>query len=286
MQERGARSMGNMRDHLAEKGSIAIFVILALIAFAVIIAFLVIKLKGTQASGVLIVDTPLKLYNMPTQTRIEQTKIPPTVNGQEFSASFWLYLVDFQPTKDGPQLIFMRGTDTTDLGGANPIVALDGQTNRLYVSARTSAAKITNPSTFYDPATSNYLTTTIDYFPLQRWVNVVMVVKDDSMSLYLNGSLYTVANVSDLVSTTGPKALTRNRPVFAACTGSLVVGATGVTGVRDPRAYIAQFRFFNYALTIKDITAIYSSGPSSTSLLARLGLAGYGLRTPIYRVEA
>ncbi|PNH12517.1 hypothetical protein TSOC_000540 [Tetrabaena socialis] len=278
-------SLQNLRSQVAEKGSIAIFVILALVAIAVLVAFLVIKLAYSQTRGVLIVDSPLKLYNMSTQTRVDQSIIPPTVNGQEFSSSFWLYLVDYQPT-DGPQLIFMRGSDTTTIGTANPIVALDGTTNKLYVSARTSRSTTTNPATFMTQATSGYLTAIIDYFPLQRWVNVVMVVKDDAMSLYLNSSLYTVVNVSDLVDTTGLVTNVRARPVFTACTGSLTVGAAGVSGVRDPRGYIAQFRFFNYALTQKDIMTIYTSGPSATSILARLGLAGYGLRTPIYRVDA
>ncbi|PNH08594.1 hypothetical protein TSOC_004826 [Tetrabaena socialis] len=233
-------------------------------------------------------DSPMKLYDMNKQVRIEKDKIPPTVNGQEFSASFWLYLVEFQPTRDGPQLIFMRGADTTTVGTANPIVALDGQTNRLYISARTSTSLIATPANFYLPA-SNYLTATIDYFPLQRWVNVAMVIKDDAMNVYLNGSLYTVANVSDLVassSSSSSSALSlRDRPIFAACTGNLVVGPKGVDKVRDPRAYLAQFRFYNYALTQKDINGVYAAGPSATSLLARLGLAGYGMRTPIYRIE-
>ena len=279
----GAATVSKLKDSIAKKGSIAIFVILALLTIAVLIAFLVIKLKSVNTTGTLIVGDAMKLYGMSSQIRVDQSKIPPTVNGQEFSFSFWQYLIDFVPTADGPQLIFMRSSDGTSIETANPIVAMDGSTNTLYVSIRTGAASPALPNTFMLP-NSKYLTSRIDYFPLQRWVNVIALVKDDNLSLYLNSSMYTVANVNELVdSNINPRPA---RPVFAPCKGNVYIGPSGVTGMRDPRAYIAQLKFFNYALTPKDISTIYSNGPSSSSLLTRLGLAGYGLRNPLYRVGA
>lgn len=271
-------TLRRFRNQIAEKGSAAIFVILALITIAVLIAFLIMKMKAVNTNGALIVGDTLKLYNMTSQARVDQGGIPPTVNGQEYSFSLWLYLADFQPTQDYPQLIFMRGTDSTSVGTANPIVALDGYTNRLYVSVRTNASKTVTSTNFFKQDQSNYLTASIDYFPLQRWVNLIIIVKDDTLSLYFNGALYTVASVTDIMKGA-------SRPVFSACTGAVVVGPSGVSEVREPRGYIAQFRFFNYALTSREINSIYGSGPNSTSIFSRLGIAGYGLRSPVYRVE-
>lgn len=280
----GAVTMQGIRDNIAAKGSIAIFIILALLTIAVLIAFLVIKLKTANTKNTLIVSEPMKLYGMTSQVRVDQSGIPPTINGQEFSFSFWLYLVDYVPTVDGPQLVFMRSADGSSVINANPIVALDGNTNTLYMSVRTNASVNVTPKTFMVQDASKYLTSKIDYFPLQRWVHVVSVIKDDNLSLYLNSSLYTVSNVNELIPST-PQSAKIARPIFSPCTGSMYVGPSGVVGVRDPRAYIAQLKFFNFALTPKEINGLYLAGPTSSSILTKLGLAGYGLRSPIYRME-
>lgn len=282
----GSDSIRRFRGQVAAKGSAVIFVILALISIAVLIAFLVMKLKAATSKGVLIVGDPLQLYNMTTQISISQSNIPPTTNGQEFSFSMWLYLIDFAQTAEGPQLVFMRGADGTTVNLANPIVAFDGRTNKLYVSVKTNATPLTGATatTFYDMTKkTGYLTSSIDYFPLQRWVNVVGAVQDDSLSVYMNSYLYSVSNVVDLMTA---DTTILARPVFSACTGNLYVGATGVSGVREPRAFITQFNFYNYAVTTKEIGSLYKAGPSSSSFFAKLGLAGYGLRSPVYRIGA
>lgn len=301
----GAATLNRLRDNVLKKGSIAIFVILALLTISVLIAFLVIKLRSVNTSGTLIVGDPLKLYGMTAQVSVDQTKIPSTVNGQEFSFSFWLYFVDYIPTPGRPQLIFMRSVDTGVPGNSNPIVAMDSDTNTLYVAMRTNqSASNVDSVNIFNPDISKYLVSKIDYFPLQRWVHVVAVVKDDNISLYLNTSLYTVSNVNELLfsnSITGNTSITggsssssssnnasssnKTRPVFSPCTGSMVIGPAGVASTREPRAFIAQLKFFNYAVTPKDIKSIYANGPSSASILAKLGLTGYGIRNPIYRVD-
>ena len=287
IREAGSGAVQRMQQQVISRGSAAVFVVLSLLIITALIAFIIIRLKSVNMQGTAIITEPMKLYSMSKQIRVDQSAIPPTVNGQEYSFSFWLYLVDFQPTSDGPQLVFMRSSDGSSVGGSNPMVAFLGNTNTLIVSARTNAAKgsAQKPEEILKSETSGYLQAKIDYFPLQRWVNVIAITKDDSLSIYMNGSLYTVSNVSDLMTTTAGKQQLQARPVFAASTGSLFVGSAGVSDVRESRSFIAQFRFYNYALTQKDINNIYKSGPSSSTLLAKLGLVGYGLRSPIYRVE-
>lgn len=292
-------SARDLANSIAQRGSIVIFIILALLTITLLIVFLVMKLRNTHSQGTLVVSEPVKLFGMTSQMRVEQTKMSPTVTGQDFSYTFWVYLVDFVPTADGPQLLFMRAVDGMSIGSANPIIALDGNTNTMYISTRTSAstALSTTPQNFMDPASSGYLTARVDYFPLQRWVMVAFVVKDDNLSLYLNNTLYTVSNVSELVAypttngtsshlppASAPPRRKIARPVFSASTGSLYVGSAGVSGTRDARAYLSQLRFFGHALTPKDIASLYVNGPTPVNFLTRLGLSGYGLRSPIYRV--
>jgi hypothetical protein len=286
MQDASSDSMNRLKQQIVQRSSAVIFVILAIITIAILIAFLVLKIKATSTKGLTLVEQPMKLYNMSGQVRVDASNIPPTVNGQEFTFSFWLYLVDFQPSPSGPQLIFMRAADAASFGISNPIVALDGRTNKMYLSVRTSSATTVAPSTFM-LGTSGYVTASIDYFPLQRWVQVIMVVKDESMSVYMNGALHTVGTVADIIPSNGSAATMAARPIFSGCTGSVFVGATGIPGgVFETRGYLTQFKFFNFAMMPNDVKASYEAGPTPISLLNRLGLTGYGLRSPIYRIES
>lgn len=278
LRDRSAETVTYVRSQIAQRGAMVIFVSLALLIIALLVTFLVLRLRTVSTSGTLVVAAPIKLYNMTSQVRVEGADLPATLNGQEFSISFWLYLVDFVPTTDGPQLILMRGGD---LAAATPIIALDGNSNRMRFAVRTTQSTAATPTTVFN-ASSKYVTAEIDYFPLQRWTHVVMVVRDDKLDVYMNNSLYTVANVTDITTTgTGEQ-----RPLFVNVSGPMFVGAYGTDGMREPRAFLAQLKFFNYAVTPKQVASVYASGPTSSSLLSKLGLSGYGLRSPIYRVEA
>jgi hypothetical protein len=45
-------------------------------------------------------------------------------------------------------------------------------------------------------------------------------------------------------------------------------------------------QLFNYALNISDIQRVYREGPFPSNLLKKLGITGYGVRAPIYKLEA
>jgi hypothetical protein len=260
----------------------SIFVILALICIAVLVAFLVMKLKGSNTNGVIVVGEPIKLYNMTQQAILDQSNLPPTINGQQYSFSFWLYLIDFVPTGDGPQMVFMRSNANNSVASASAIAAFDGKTNRLNFAIRTnlSTGDFDPNEDFVTDNGRNYIVASIDYFPMQRWVHVVGIVNDNMFSIYMNNTLYTVANVSDKATDS------EGRPVFAASLGSIVVGSNGVPSMRESRSFITQFKFYNFGVTPGQVSAVYSSGPSSSSFFAKIGLSGYGLRSPIYKMDA
>lgn len=273
------RSVQYTRGQIEKMGIAVVLVVIALVILALIVVYLLLKIRRVTTLGSLIVGSPLQLYNMSNQAVVADDKIPKAINGQEFSFSFWLYIVNLNQT-NGPQLIFLRGGDGKTLANGNPIVALDGKTNQMYISVKTNKSGTATSTNFYQPRESKYLTATINYVPLQRWIQVVGVVKDSLLSVYMNSSLYVVSDVSDIM-VADPSLL--SRPVFSQSTGNVYVGGQGFTSVDSPMAYIANFNFYNYAISSQMISSQYQAGPSSTTFLNKIGLSGYGFRSPIYK---
>lgn len=276
------QSLGEM---FAERSAIVLFVILTGIIVVLAVVYVVYKIKRTDLQSALVMQRPIKLFDMDEEVSVGKSQLPGTLNGQEFSYSFWLYVAELQPSTT-PYVIFHRasGAVTATSIQANPIVMVDGKSNKLYICMRTNTSKTTGTSLADVISASstnpheNWVVATIDYVPMQRWVHVVFVVSDNILSVYMDGDMYTVENVMERVDKT-----TNRRPIFAGTTGDVVVGR--VPGSSDLRGYLAKLQFFNYALTKSDVASIYASGPASRSILASLGLPAYGVRSPLYRVD-
>lgn len=266
-----------------ERGIVVVFVILTLIAITSVIIYILYRIWKKDLQSVTIIEDPLKLYDLASAKVFSSSLIPITVNGQEFTFSMWLYLIDYSQTSSNEhRLLMTRSATPTVLSGANPVVFMDGKTNRLYVSMRTNIAKSASPLNLtallpYNSQANGYLTGAVEYVPLQRWVHVGIVVQDNIMTLYLDGDMYGVRNVQDMSSDDG-----RVRPVFAGTSGDVAVG--WINSVPTPtRGFMSRLQFFNYALTQGDMRAVYMSGPTDTSLFRNFGMLDkYGFRTPMY----
>jgi hypothetical protein len=259
--------------------ALVLFVVLALFVLVVVIVYIVYRMRRGDLQSVDLVKQPIKLYNMPSTTNVPSSRIPLTLNGQEFTFSFWLYLVEFQPTSEH-KLLFMRGGNGSDVLSATPIVFLDARTNRLHISIKSnqSPGVATLPAVL-ERDTSRYVSASVDYVPLQRWVNVALVVQDNLLTVYLDGDMYTVENVFDLAPSSA-----NVRPIFAGTSGDVTVGA--VPGTAPTKGFLGKLQFFNHALMVQDVKSLYAQGPVPASLMSAIGLAAYGVRSPVYRVDS
>ncbi|MEW5315087.1 MAG: hypothetical protein WDW38_006539 [Sanguina aurantia] len=263
-----------------DSSSVVVWSVACVLLLVLIIAYIVWRIRRRDLKSLILVRDPVRLDGPGMPLTIDQSKIPTTLNGQEYSYSFWLYLVQYE-NKAAHTMIFGRGqgvgaTAEAAVGGS-PLVYLDQSTNKLYVSvAKNSAAATTTVFTDVQ-ASTNFVQGVIDYVPMQRWVNVVIVVQDQLMTLFLDGDIYTVSNVTDTVTTATP------RPVFGATSGSVVVGASPATN--QQQAFLSQLQFFNFAMTMRDVKARYAGGPLAPSALSLLGIPAYGIRSPVYKLQ-
>lgn len=265
---------------LSSRSAAIAMMVIVFAALIALIIYIVYKIRARNLKSSVIVDRPMKLYNMQeTPKQFGRKKMAPTINGQEFTYSFWLYIVDSDFSSDMHRLIFFRN-DEADLDKANPVVFMDGRTNRLYVSARTNKSfDVDNLNTLLPEHASanNYMTAVVEYIPLQRWVNIAVVFQDNLMTVYKDGDMYTVKNVHDLWDANSDA----DRPVFSGTKGNLYVGKTADNGTDTP-GFLSRLAFHNYALMDSDVHALYEKGPVGGGLL---GSVPYGVRSPIYRLD-
>ena len=284
----------------AESSVLALFIIIVLLLIVVIIVFIVYRLRRSDLQSVRVLAGTLKTFDRGDVYRFDAMKIPATLNGQEYTYSMWIFVAQYL-TADRA-LVLTRGGSAADISTANPIVSFEKNTNKLNIAVKTTgqpradgstaALRLDNlPPVLSTAATKRYetvfLTATIDYVPLQRWVHVCFSIQDNLLTIYLDGDIYTVKTLNDMPRASEPTATDTTRPVFASTSGNVYLGPYTSTGYNaTQRAYMAKVEFFNHAVSQTAVRDIYRQGPVTQSLLGRMGLPDYGLRSPVYRLEA
>jgi hypothetical protein len=259
---------------------VIVLVIIAMFVLILVIMYIMQMIKTSKLTNVVLQKDMLALDNLqivPLKVEAEQMSI--VSNGLEFSYTFWIFLGSSYSATTAHKILIQRGNAAENgeiSNGTNPIIMLDSSTNVMYFAASSTAVTTqmnTNDIIKRDgnSYTSGYLVSTIDYVPLQRWVNVAMVIKDKAMNIYMDGDLYSVSTVHDIHT---------GEPVLVGTHGDLLIGDKK----NNTPGYISLTNFYNYALTQNDLKKIYNKGPTPTSWLAWLGIKNYGVRTPIYEL--
>jgi hypothetical protein len=262
-------------------------VILVLIVTLVIILILVYLVRLFRTTGLKRVDLLPKVIPLDQRSNLPYVipagKMAVTTRGQEFSFSLWLYLSEFYENTSSHKLLFMRGNNTNSFnqvsGSTNPIIMLDKATNAIYFIASThlttSSSAISLNSVTDPKAMTKHMIAKVDYVPLQRWVHFVMQMRDNIMTIFVDGDIYSITTTNDVKVNSG------ERPIVRSTAGDGIIG--------DPnnpiKGFVSKFEFFNYALSHKNIQSIYKSGPVNQSALGALGLGNYGVRSPIYDLD-
>lgn len=272
---------------------VTIVTVFTLLFIVLVIVYVVYRINMNNLQSVTLSSGILKLAS-DYQIK-ENGYIPNTVNGQEFSYSFWVFVTEVKQS-NAAKLLWYRSTGATGTNAqveANPIVYMHPATNKLTIMLKTNLTNlregdystITNEQSVYtrlslaDQKNERILKPTIEYLPLQRWVNVVFVVQDDSVSIYMDGNVYSVDVVTKLQNATG-----NERPVFRGTAGAVVMGVDEAfgSGVNAPiNGYLSKAEFFNYALMPDHVKRLYAKGPIERTWLSMVGLSGYKFQNPL-----
>lgn len=293
------------------KTGIVVAFVIVLFAFIMVIIFIVQQIKGNSyKKGKSFLDTPVNMTNMDGPIEILGTDLPNRSVGNQFSYSFWVYVNNFTQTGDNNKLLFYRGQKDT-ISTANPIVMMDSDTSKMHfvlktigstLSAKKSSIKydnlkdIVNQNYFfnddikYDTEDSNkHLIVSINTVPLNRWVHYTLCVKDNLITIYVDGELYAVKAVDNFKQMKPTEYDIRRKPIainvpIDETTGNLYIGRNpNIAGKTSIEGYLSKLEVFNHALTTDDVYKIYKASPYSKGIYAIGGR--YGVRTPIYRID-
>jgi hypothetical protein len=278
---------------VTQQSWVIILVVIAMIVLVLVVVYIMQMIKKTRLQNIVLQSSMIAMDN--------RTVVPFSVpagnmslvsNGQEYSYSFWIFMGSAYASTTQPKIILQRGnTNTYTSNGliqisssTSPLIMLDKASNKMYFAVSTSAVGATSLSptdiikqTSAGDYTSGYLVTYIDYVPLQRWVNIALVIKNTAIYVYMDADLYSVASVASAHS--GLSGSTTN-PMIAGTSGDLTLGDSRYS----TPGFLSLARFYNYALGQSDLQALYSSGPVPQSWLSYIGLGQYGVRNPVYEV--
>lgn len=292
----------------SEKMPIIIAIGVVILAFIAVIIYISFALRAANLQSKRLLKEPVKLDDLRSPYLIDAVDIPKPAVGREYSYSFWLYIDAFQQSSDGsPQMIFYRGSQTS-ISDANPIVMMDGSTNKLYMVLKTqgSSLKSTTNTFNYDTNLKHilnrsyflnkdfYLDTSdvhkhiiisVDYVPLQRWVNLSFVIDNKLVTTFMDGEIYSVKSIDEFKMMKTPEVDANGKVrdysiIIEPTSGNIQLGRYGPS--ETPNAYVSSLQFFNYAASLNDIKAVYKMGPFAKSWLSYLGINAYGIRSPIY----
>ena len=163
--------------------------------------------------------------------------------GMEFTWSTWFWINDIiHDDNEYHRTIFSKGKSIDDSTNesmmllSSPGLYLDRNTNKIHVILNTfDDRKESTDKTYEDIA--------IDNIPMQKWVNVVIRVQNNTVDVYVNGTLM--------------KRRVMNR-VPKQNYGNVYVGSNknGMNG------YVSSLRYFDHAIGVGKIQDIMAHGPN------------------------
>lgn len=154
---------------------------------------------------------------------VKRQSIPNPMDGLNFSYSFWIYIADWNYKFGEWKNILLKGDSTT----RSPGIWLYPKTNSLHARINTHA----DPNEGCD----------IRNIPLQKWVNIVYVLDNRTVTIYIDGKLERSCVLRGV-------PILNNKRLQVATDGGFF-------------GQIAKMQYFTKALTSSEVAEIYSNGP-------------------------
>jgi len=293
----------NFINNLNTSSNDSMVIVLVLLLLLSVAIYLIILYNKPSTKKFTVINTPinLKIQNSGNNEfkLIKKSKdIPEDINGERFAYSFWVYLQSTNES-DEHSLIFSRTTDDFDV--ENPTIIKNStilayirkNTNSMIIKLRTKNSTVESNPDASDPTENNDLNKMgfvnedvftsiddsiddmlefkLDYIPLQRWVNIIVNINGNLSTLFVDGRIHSTS-------------VANNNKIVKMPEGKVIVG--GDENLNTTNGYLSRLEFFDYAFTSQNqVNKIYKSGPVSQSILQRLGVTEYGVRSPLYKID-
>tara|TARA_Y100000389_G_scaffold67146_1_gene63375 strand:- start:1003 stop:1728 length:726 start_codon:yes stop_codon:yes gene_type:complete len=175
---------------------------------------------------------------------IKAKKLKGSHNDNNYAYSIWFYVTDWQYRLSESKDLLVRGSMS---GHSSPRITLAPYENNLTVSITTVQQKtndVYNGLAGRPPSKDHNCT--IENFPLQRWVNLIVSLNNRTLDLYLDGKLVRTCILP------APAKIHNNAPV-------LITPGGGFKG------FTSNLQFFTDPLNPQQCFNIYRAGPKCDS---------------------
>ena len=228
----------NQASELMQNPTVLIIAGISLIIIIIIIVAIVKSVKQKKNAPFLI-GSPVSGSN----PKMIQAKEIPVSASHEYSMNFWIFVRDWSYNYGKPKCVLYRGD--ANCNHASPMVFLYPRTNSLMVRFSTEANTHHSLNPFKCPQENLYdpiHPCDVTNIPIQRWVQVSIVLWNTTTDVYINGKLAR--------SCTHPSI-----PLIMNDANIYTSEGGGFNG------YISKLQYFNYAIDALKAYQLYMKGP-------------------------
>lgn len=247
-------------------GSSKMFIIIAVVLLIIILVvagyFIHRYMKQRNPSELKTKQFIPYIHDASIDKRISNGSIPQSSDGNEYNINFWIYVNDYTVNKDVDKCIIYRGETpegsltnaSVDATGGNQNISCNPgvwllkhvNTLRIIVGLETnynqSSCEPTSTSQACQSGAQDVDVCEIKNFPLQRWVNVNITMRNNVIDVFFDGLLKKSCILK------GFPLLSNN--------DMLICPDGGFNG------YISNMKYSNKALAVSKIESMYKSGPT------------------------
>lgn len=256
---------GNNKVNNANAGkSSKIFIIVAVVLLVIILAvagyFVYRYMKQKNPSELVTKQFIPYIHDASIDKRISNGSIPRSSDGNEYNINFWVYVNDYTVNKSVDKCILYRGetpegsltSASVEASSGNPNISSNPgiwllknvNTLRIVIGLETNYNQDECGPTpqVCQSGAQDVDICEIENFPLQRWVNINMTMRNNVVDVFFDGTLK-------------KSCILKGFPILSN-NDMLVCPDGGFNG------YISNMKYSNKALPVSTIESMYKSGPT------------------------
>ena len=225
-------------------------VFIVVISFVIIgIIYIIISIGNTNKY---LANNPIIISGKDNRTIIPSKTLPIPPVGNNYSINTWIYINDFTNNYGKlKNILFVSSNVKNSLKSSptelSPGIMLDKEMNNLIIKNSTVGSSTS-------PKLDDDNTIVIKNIPLRKWVNIVYVLNNNVVDIYINGKLEKSKTIKGLIYTKD------NSKMF-------IREVDNDDGTIDTYSgSIAQLQYFTTVLLPNDIIKLYSKGISGDNV--------------------
>ena len=240
-----------MSDNSNSSGAFSKILVFIIISIFIILGIIYIIFSIINYNKFL-ANNPIIISGKDDRTIIPSYTLPIPINGNNYSISTWIYINDYTNNYGKLKNVLFVSSNINNSIGNKPIemspgILLDKDMNNLIIKNSTMSSNTR-------PVLNKENDIIIKYIPLKKWINIVYVLNNNVVDIYINGKLEQSKTINGLIYTKDNskmfiREVKNNNNTLNTFNGS-----------------IGQLQYFTKVLKPSDILRLYNNGISNDNI--------------------